>query len=80
MLYISDRDLWPLTLVLRELVVENDTSAVSPITQMLSSQSRSHPFTLKMAAIIITILPILIVYPFMQKYFVKGVSLGSIKE
>lgn len=62
MLYVSDRDLWPLTLVLRELVVE-DTSAVSSVTQMLTSANRSHPFTLKMAAIIITVLPILIVYP-----------------
>ena len=79
MLYVSDRDLWPLTLVLRELVVE-DTSAVSSVTQMLTSANRSHPFTLKMAAIIITVLPILIVYPFMQKYFVIGVSLGSVKE
>ena len=79
MLYVSDRDLWPLTLVLRELVVE-DTSAVSSVTQMLTSANRSHPFTLKMAAIIITVLPILIVYPFMQKYFEKGVSLGSVKE
>ncbi len=79
MLYLQDRKLWPLTLVLRELVVEN-TSAVSPVTQMLTSTHRSHPFTLKMAAIIVTITPILIVYPFMQRYFVKGISLGSVKE
>lgn len=79
MMYISERKLWPLMLVLRELVVE-DTSSVSPVTQMLTSAARSHPFTLKMAAIVITILPILIVYPFMQKYFVKGISLGSVKE
>lgn len=79
MMYVSDRKLWPLTLVLRELVVEN-TDSVSPVTAMLTSQARSHPFTLKMAAIIIVILPILVVYPFMQRYFVKGISLGSIKE
>lgn len=79
MLYVQDRKLWPLTLVLRELVVEN-TSSVSPVTQMLASTNRSHPFTLKMAAIVLTILPILIVYPFMQRYFVKGISLGSVKE
>ncbi len=79
MMYVADRKLWPLMLVLRELVVE-DTSAVSPVTQMLTSQNRSHPFTLKMAAIVITVLPILVVYPFMQKYFVQGVSLGSVKE
>ena len=79
MIYISDRKLWPLMLVLRELVVE-DTSAVSPVTQMLTAAARSHPFTLKMAAIVITLLPILMVYPFMQRYFVKGISLGSVKE
>lgn len=79
MMYISDRKKWPLILVLRELVVEN-TDAVSPTTAMLTAAARSHPFTLKMAAIVITILPILVVYPFMQRYFVKGISLGSVKE
>lgn len=79
MMYVSDRELWPLQLVLRELVVE-DTSGIASVTQMLTSANRSHPFTLKMAAIIVTVLPILVVYPFMQKYFVKGVSLGSVKE
>ena len=79
MMYISDRKLWPLILVLRELVVEN-TDSVSPVTAMLTAQARSHPFTLKMAAIIITIVPILIVYPFMQRFFVHGIALGSIKE
>ncbi len=79
MMYISDRKRWPLILVLRELVVEN-TDAVSPATAMLTAAARSHPFTLKMAAIIITILPILVIYPFMQRYFVKGISLGSVKE
>ena len=79
MMYISDRKLWPLILVLRELVVENTDSA-SPITLMLLAQEKSHPFTLKMAAIIIVIMPILVVYPFMQKYFIKGINLGAIKE
>jgi len=79
MLYIADRKLWPLILVLRELVVEN-TDSVNPIALMLLAQEKSHPFTLKMAAIIIVITPILVVYPFMQKYFIKGINLGAIKE
>ena len=79
MLYISDRKFWPLILVLRELVVEN-TDVVSPVTAMLTAEARSHPFTLKMAAIIIVIMPILMVYPFMQKYFIKGINLGAVKE
>ena len=79
MMYISDRKLWPLILVLRELVVEN-TDSVSPVALMLLAQEKSHPFTLKMAAIIIVITPILVVYPFMQKYFIKGINLGAVKE
>jgi len=79
MMYIADRRLWPLMLVLRELVVE-DTSAVNPIARMLTAEARAHPFTLRMAAIVVTVLPILAIYPFMQKYFVKGISLGSVKE
>ncbi|MDR2069277.1 MAG: carbohydrate ABC transporter permease [Spirochaetaceae bacterium] len=79
MMYISDRKLWPLILVLRELVVEN-TDTVSPVSAMLTALARSHPFTLKMAAIVIVILPILLIYPFMQRYFVRGIVLGSVKE
>ena len=79
MLYIANRKLWPLILVLRELVVEN-TDSVNPVTLMLMAQEKSHPFTLKMAAIIIVITPILVIYPFMQRYFIKGINLGAIKE
>ena len=38
------------------------------------------PETLKMAAIVLTVLPIVIVYPFVQKYFVQGLLIGSVKE
>jgi len=79
MLYISQRRLWPLILVLRELVVEN-TDVVNPVTALMTTEQRTHPFTLRMAAIIVVIAPILSVYPFMQRHFVKGISLGSIKE
>jgi ABC-type sugar transport system, permease component len=78
-LYISNRNRWPLMLVLQELVAQ-DTTSVSPVTQMLTSEARASPFTLQMVAVVITLLPILMVYPFMQRYFVKGISLGSVKE
>ena len=79
MMYVSSRRLWPLTLVLRELIVES-TSDVSSVSEMLTAENRAHPFTLRMAAIVITIAPILVIYPFMQRYFIKGLSLGSVKE
>ncbi len=80
MLYMSDRNKWPLQLVLRELIVRDSAAGLSQIAQQLNSANMSHSFTLKMAAIILTILPILVVYPFMQKHFVTGVTLGSVKE
>jgi putative aldouronate transport system permease protein len=79
MLYIRDRDKWPLMLVLRE-IVSSDTTVIESVSTMMNQEAQAHPFTLRMASIIITTLPILAVYPFMQKYFVKGIHLGSIKE
>lgn len=76
-IYTTKRSLWPLMLVLRELVVEDGASQVSQV--MTDPNNVSNPFTLKMAAIIITTVPILLVYPFAQKYFTKGVLLGSVK-
>lgn len=76
MMYISSREYWPLTLVLRELVMEDSSPALAKAAVSLN---RTHPHTLRMAAIVITTLPIVVVYPFMQKYFVKGIMLGSVK-
>jgi putative aldouronate transport system permease protein len=78
MLYITDRGKWPIMTVLRELVVDNTANAVNQAAQATSTY-RSHSFTLKMAAIVLAALPILVVYPFMQRFFVKGIVLGSVK-
>ncbi|MHC1787430.1 MAG: carbohydrate ABC transporter permease [Christensenellales bacterium] len=76
-LYITDRKLWPLQILLREtmltasmseLELNNAFAEVTPPAQGLIS-----------AEIIITMLPIICVYPFLQKHFVKGVLIGSIK-
>jgi putative aldouronate transport system permease protein len=79
MLYIRDREKWPLMLVLRE-IVSADTTVVASVQDMLNKEEQAHPFTLRMSTIIVTTLPILVVYPFMQKYFIKGIHLGSVKE
>lgn len=77
-IYITKRTLWPLQLVLRELVVESNVAEVHQDAQ--AGQGSSTPFTLKMAAIIVTTLPIMCVYPFLQKYFMKGLLIGGVKE
>lgn len=69
-LYINDSSKYTLQVVLRSLVTENQgnsgTSMITPNVQM--------------AGILIAILPLVALYPFMQRYFVKGITLGSVKE
>ena len=71
MLFISEAKLYPLSMVMRNLVV-SATSVFVPIDVV--------PQMLKAAVIAISIIPIMMVYPFIQKHFVKGIMLGAIKE
>ena len=75
MLYLRDRRLYPLQLTLREILIFNDTS------QMLNTAIDAERIseTIKYAVIVVVTLPILALYPFLQKYFVKGVMIGAVK-
>ncbi|MFV0503830.1 MAG: carbohydrate ABC transporter permease [Lachnospirales bacterium] len=79
MLYLNDRNLVPLQIILREILVINqiDPSMISDPEQAL--QMAKIASVLKYALIVVATVPILCVYPFVQKYFVKGVMIGSIK-
>ncbi|MBQ2954982.1 MAG: carbohydrate ABC transporter permease [Clostridia bacterium] len=77
-LYISERRLYPLQIYLREVLI-NMNNQLSLMAQIKSGK-KIPAESVQMATIIITALPILCVYPFVQKYFVKGVMIGSIKE
>lgn len=69
-LYINDSSKYTLQVALRSLVTETDTnSGMSMITP-----------NVQMAGIVIAILPLVVLYPFMQRYFVQGITLGSVKE
>lgn len=75
-LYISSRELYPLQMLLREMIVANTMQ--SSMIGMGAMTNKSEIF--KMATVVISIVPILCVYPFLQKYFVKGLMLGAVKE
>lgn len=77
-LYINEKSLYPLQIYLREVLINmnNQLSLMAQITSGKKVPAQS----VQMGTIIITALPILCVYPFVQKYFVKGVMIGSIKE
>lgn len=74
-MYITSRRLWTLQMFLREVIAQAASVLESPEIPDDTVNLES----LKMAAIIVSVLPILMVYPFVQKYFVKGVMIGSVK-
>jgi putative aldouronate transport system permease protein len=76
-MYITDSDLWPVQVVLRQMIMEGNTQDFEQ--QLDTLQIQVLPATIKMAAIIVATVPILFVYPFLQKHFAKGVLLGSVK-
>ena len=72
------RDKWPLQLFMRELLIQNDSAKVLSGNQALSKADFTSNLV-KYCVTVIGTLPILLVYPFVQKYFVKGVTLGGVK-
>ena len=77
MIYLTDRQKFPLQLILREILIQNDTSTMT-VNVDIGEQSLVGD-TIKYAIIIVATVPILCIYPFLQKYFVKGVMIGSLK-
>jgi len=77
MIFLQDRELFPLQLILREILIANSTDSM--MTGVSSSDAMPIGETIKYATIIVATLPILLLYPFLQKYFVKGVMIGGIK-
>lgn len=81
LLYLKDSDLYPLQMYLRRIVIEENLGSgyTDGEIQALLVSNRINPKNLQMAAIMVAMAPILLIYPFIQRYFVKGVMIGSIK-
>lgn len=77
MIYLRKRELYPLQLILREILVDSRTEGMMTDVSILEKQYMSE--TIKHATIIVSTLPILCSYPYLQKYFVKGVMIGALK-
>ena len=76
-IYLRDRELYPLQVILREILI----SGSSNLDQMTSGYDdfAAYSEAVKYATIIVSTLPVLAIYPFLQRFFVKGVMLGAIK-
>jgi putative aldouronate transport system permease protein len=78
LVYIRSRDLYPLQLVLREILITSNVESMT--TSVASGDAFQVGQTIKYATIVVATLPILVIYPFLQKYFVKGALIGAVKE
>lgn len=76
-IYLRDKNKFPLQLILRDIVVESEVDDMTIGAAFGNSYAMS--FTIKYATVIVATVPILILYPWIQKYFVKGVMIGSLK-
>jgi putative aldouronate transport system permease protein len=74
-IYLNDPQLYPVSVILRLLVLQGGQT----MNEALPGQTPPPDLTIQMAVVVLTILPILLLYPFLQKYFSKGVLTGSIK-
>lgn len=74
MIYLHEKKLYPVQIVMRDMLISPSVAEPDP-----SSDFQTIEANLRYAIVIVTILPILLVYPFVQKYFVKGVMVGSLK-
>ncbi|WP_226670777.1 carbohydrate ABC transporter permease [Metabacillus litoralis] len=79
LIYLNNEDLYPLQLILRNILIQNEASTqmISDIDSLAAKQRVSE--LIKYGVIIVASIPLLVLYPFVQKYFVKGVMIGGIK-
>lgn len=83
-LFIRKRNMYPLQLLMREILLMDDTSSLGTAAEInnMGDELGAQNYTelLKYTTIIVATVPVLVIYPFLQKYFVKGIMVGSLKE
>jgi len=78
LIYLNDNALYPLQLVLRDILIQDDTAGISmDVTKQLEQQRLR--YLLQYSTIVVATVPVALLYPFVQKYFVSGIMIGAIK-
>lgn len=78
MLYLNDATKWPLQLVLRGII--SSTQNKDNLSSTLQSERETFSMGIKMASVVVTMAPIMVAFPFLQKYFIRGMVAGAVKE
>ena len=79
MLYLNTRELFPLPIFLKEILIANQIDPSTVSDPELQMQIAKIADVIKYALIVVSTIPVMLIYPFIQKYFVKGVMIGSVK-
>ncbi|MFD2331731.1 carbohydrate ABC transporter permease [Cohnella sp. GCM10020058] len=79
LIYISDPNKQVLQIVLRKIIIENNSNDINTIIYKVGSTTQYSGRQLQATIIMFSVIPMILVYPFVQKYFVKGIMLGAIK-
>ena len=79
MLFVNDNKLIPMQTLLQKLLLENFSADLKAQAVLSMGNRTTSPESLKMATIIVSTIPIVCIYPFFQKYFIKGMMLGAVK-
>lgn len=79
MIYLNNRSLLPLTIFLKEILISGQIDTSTIADPELAEKSAQLAGVIKYALIVVSMLPVLAIYPFVQKHFVKGVTIGAIK-
>lgn len=81
MMYLNKNNMMPLQMVLRNLIESAQVLAEQGFESLSQTQAeKAFTMGMKMAAIVVTMLPVMLVFPFLQKYFMKGITIGAVKE
>jgi putative aldouronate transport system permease protein len=79
LLYLNDESKFPLQLILRNILIENESLDIADLDSETVAKRQRIADLLKFTSIIVASLPMMVIYPFLQKFFIQGVMIGSIK-
>lgn len=79
MLYLTERELYPLQMILKEILIQSQMSEMMDMNADSLYRQAMLGETIKYAVVVVSSIPMLIIYPFIQKFFVKGIMIGAVK-
>lgn len=79
LIFVNKADLAPLQTLLYKIILENQASSIEQMARLANANVSITPEAIKMTTLIISTVPMLAIYPFLQKYFVKGMMIGAVK-